>query len=180
MSQPTVGISFNHSLEQLTRELGATLSQVDKARTRAVRKLKRWIETQLTRELASSVHVRQKAIKHRFRSHVYREGRTVFAHIWIGVNPLDAHTIGKPKQTRRMKGTRVYQHFFDKAFFVNVYGDEEKVWRRKGKGRFPVIKVQVPIEEEMRELLPKYEGPAARKLAEIFEHELKFELGWFD
>ncbi len=179
MSQPTVSISFNHNLEQLSKELGATIAQIDKARVRAVSKLRRWMETQLARELATAVGVRQKSIKPRFKHHVRREGRTIWANIWIGTNPLDAHLIGKPKQNRKMKGTRVYQHFFDKAFFVNVFGDQPKVWRRKDNRRFPVIKVQLPIAAELEEVLPKYEGPAAEKLAEIFEHELKFEMGWF-
>ncbi|MCF6180048.1 MAG: phage tail protein [Geopsychrobacter sp.] len=178
MSAPTVGISFNHSLEELSREFGATLAQIDKARTRAVRKLRKWLQTQLARELAQAVGTQQKALKPRFHHSIYREGRTLWAHIWIGVNPIDAHRTGRPRQLK--KGVRVHQNLFEKAFFVNVYGDEKKVWQRKGKGRFPVIKVQVPIAEQMREILPRYEGPAAAKLAQIFEHELKFEAGWFD
>ena len=37
----------------------------------------------------------------------------------------------------------------------------------------------LPIAEQMEEILPRYEGPAARKFEEIFEHELKFAMGWF-
>lgn len=179
MSRPTVGISFSYSVEQLTADLGATLGQIDKAKTRAISKLRRWLQTQLSREFAAVAGIRQKAIKSRFKHHIHREGKTLWANIWIGVNPIDAHLLGKPRQTRRMKGTRVHQHFFDKAFFVNVFGDEPKVWKRKDKRRFPVIKVQLPIAEEMEQLLEKYERPAELKLAEIFEHELKFEMGWF-
>lgn len=178
MSQPTVSIDFNHSLEELSREFGATLEQIDKARVRAVRKLRKWLQTQLARELAAAVGTQQKALKPRFHNSMYRDGRTIWASIWIGVNPIDAHRTGRPRQLK--KGVRVHQNFFDKAFFVNVYGDEPKVWQRKGKSRFPVIKVQVPIVEAMREILPKYAAPAAAKLAVIFEHELKFETGWFD
>lgn len=49
----------------------------------------------------------------------------------------------------------------------------------RDSGRFPVVMARIPIAEEMAAVLPRYQQPTARRFEEVFEHELKYAVGWF-
>lgn len=198
MSQPLVSINIDNSgLERVMQDLAASKGQIDRALRSTTGKVQRWINTQLVREMAAQLKIAQKAIRPRFKKHLSRSGQEIYASIWVGVNPFEAQRVGTPKQLK--KGVRVKSWLFDKAFIASIYVSDQKVWRRqkapeswstaggsrqkdwqrKNAGRFPVAVMMVPIAEQMEEILPRYEAPAARKFEEIFEHELKFAMGWF-
>lgn len=164
--------------KDLAQRLGALPAQLRLASKRAATKTRNWLMTQLRRELAQALAVPQKPLRGRFRrgkgsSYSEKAGMAV---LWIGLSDIGAEQIGKPRQLK--KGVKVKQYWFERAFVADIYGGQ-KVWRRKGTKRLPVIKMTVPINEEMEEILPRYEVPVARKFEEIFEHELKFAMGWF-
>ena len=210
MSQPIVSITINHGADHIISALGASMKQVDQARVSSAVKVRQWLNTQLVREIARAADISPRGIKGRFKQSFTRTGREIMASIWIGVNPLEAHKIGRPSQNNT--GVRVRGHVFDGAFKARIYTATEKVFIRmtskhydsekypseqkrpgdrfsprykkdhsplRNSGRFPVVKIRIPIAEQMEEILPEYEGPAARKFEEIFEHELKFAMGWF-
>ena len=178
MSQPIVSITLNHGLDAMVRELGALNGQIDKALVSTGRKLQAWLNTQLMREMARETNIKRKALLPRFKKALARTDSGVYASIWIGVNPFEAQLAGKPRKIGK-KGVKVRSWMFDKAFIASAFTDQEKVWRRTTASRFPIMKMMIPVAEQMEEILPKYEGPAARKFEEIFEHELKFAMGWF-
>ena len=178
MSQPIVSITINHGLDGLIRELGASKGQMEKAARSATRKLQAWINTQLMREMARETNIKQKALRPRFKKAMVSTAQGIYASIWIGVNPFEAQLAGKPRKMGK-KGVKVRSWMFDKAFVASIFSSQEKVCRRTTSRRFPVAKMMIPIAEQMEEILPKYEGPAARKFEEIFEHEIKFSMGLF-
>ncbi|MBU0680106.1 MAG: phage tail protein [Proteobacteria bacterium] len=177
MSQPLISININPGLDRLAQDLAASKGQIDKALVSTSRKVQAWLNTQLIREMAREIKIKQKALRGRFKKSLTRSGQEIYASIWIGVNPFEAQLTGKPRQLN--KGVRVRSWLFDKAFTASIYSSQEKVWRRKSGSRFPVVKMMIPIAEQMEKILPRYEAPAARKFEEIFEHELKFAMGWF-
>jgi len=177
MSQPIVSINLNHGLDAMVQELGALKGQIDKALVSTSRKLLAWLNTQLMREMGREAHIKRQAMLPRFRKTIRRTENGVYAAIWIGLNPFPAHVAGKPRKIGK-KGVKVHTWMFDKAFIATVNG-QEMVWRRKTARRLPIMKIMISISEQMEEILPNYEGPAARKFEEIFEHELKFAMGWF-
>jgi len=182
----TTSISVGAGVDQVITALGATAAHIDKALVSSVRKVRAWALTQLARELAAKADITQRSLKRRVYQGLTRTGQTVTATIWIGLRPIAADLVGNPKKLPT--GVRVRSHIFHGAFIAAIFsGDTAKVYMRKfraaggGKrvGRFPVVRMTIPIAEQMEEILPKYEGPAARKFEEIFEHELKFAMGWF-
>ncbi len=181
IAAPSSDIYVQIDTEEFAQKLGATIKQLRVAARRAAAKTRNWLQTQLLRELADAVGVPKKPLRLRYRrgkkQAAFSEA-TSHAILWIGTNPLEAQKAGKARQTR--KGSRAGRHFFEKAFVANVYGPGEKIWRRKGASRFPVVKMTIPLHGEMEEILPRYERPAAEKFQQYFEHELKFAMGWFD
>jgi hypothetical protein len=154
--------------------------QMALASTRAATRTRDWLMTQLTRELAARTAIPEKGLKRRFR----RGGRPAdkaysnsgYAVLWIGLNAMEAQKLGKVYQND--VGTIAGNHFFDRAFIAEIYSGEPKVWRRKtpghGSQRFPVVKMTVPINEALEEILPSYEAAAARMFSSRLQHELRF------
>jgi hypothetical protein len=152
--------------------------EMDTAAKRAAIRTREWLRTQVTREIASTTGVPRKALKERVRRGSkendgawYSDGQAV---LWIGLQDIPAHYLGKPRQTK--KGVRVRKHFFDKAFTVSIGEQAPKVWKRAGKSRLPIIKMTVPVEPGRRDLLGKYEKAAARMFSERLEHEINYLL----
>ncbi|MEW6490364.1 MAG: hypothetical protein AB1578_20945, partial [Thermodesulfobacteriota bacterium] len=149
---------------------------------RAAGRTRDWLSTPHTRELAARAALPQRGLEARFRRRHGPVSRDeAYAVLWIGLNPVEATTAGTPRQSAR--GTRVGRHFFERAFLARIYGKgdkPEKVWTRKtfGKGsqRFPVVKMTIPIDEHMEELLPRYEPAAAKMFSERLAHEVDFLL----
>ena len=169
------------------------------AATRAARRTRDFLMTQLTRELAARAALPVGGIRGRFRrgkhgpdSQSYsNEG---YAILWIGLNPVGAERAGKLKHIKRVRkgkyhrgpkpvpgsGVRVGKHFFDRAFVANVYGPKDKAWRRKSPGPGsqppPVVKMTIPINDTVEEILPRYQAAAVRMFSQRLEHEVNFLL----
>lgn len=178
MSQPIVSITINHGPDGLIRELGASKGQMEKAIRSATRKLQGWLSTQLMREMARETSIKKKDLARRFKNEIAMTDQGASATIWIGVNPLEAQLAGKPRKMGK-RGVKVRSWMFDKAFVASIVSSQKKVFRRTTSRRGPLAIMTIPIAEQMEEILPKYEGPAARKFEEIFEHEIKFSMGLF-
>lgn len=173
-----------------TREMEKLLSilpeKVALASRRAAVRTRDWLMTQLRRELASSTGIPQKNLKGRFKRDAYSDEG--FATLWIGLNAMDATRAGTPRQNKKAAGprpipeagTKVGKHFFDRAFVADIYSGE-RVWRRKsfgvGSKAFPVVKMTIPVSEEMEEILPEYREAAARMFSQRLEHEVNYLLG---
>lgn len=160
--------------------------QMALAARRAAVRTRDWLMTHLRRELAAKAQIPTRALTGRFRRRGNNYSDAGYAVLWIGLNAIEAQAAGTPKAApsrKNIKGIRVGKHYFDRAFYTHIYGPNqpEKVWRRKtfGKGskRFPVVKMTIPINDHMEELLAKYEGPVAARFAQRLQHEVEFLLG---
>lgn len=164
---------------ELEKRFALLPKQMELAAKRAAIRTREWLRTQLTRELATTARVPQKALKGRVRRGPkandgawYSNGQAV---LWIGLNEVAAHHVGTPRQTK--KGVRVEKHFFDRAFIVRIgHSQRLSVWRRQGRKRTPIAMVTVPLDEAGEDLLEKYEAPAARTFSQRLEHEVNFLL----
>jgi len=172
-------IQFNFDIPKSVENFGALPGQFQIAAKRSAVKVRNWLITQLRRELATQIKVPVGALRDKFKKGA-PEGVVVppgAAVLMIDLSAVEAQKIKNPTQTK--SGVRVGSHFFKGAFVAKIYSSETKVWRRKGPSRFPVVKMTVPIRADVEHLLEKYEGPMARKFEEYFEHELKYEMGFF-
>jgi len=159
----------------LADRFGASEKVLGLAAWRAAKKTRDWLMTRVRRELAALASLPQRGIKGRFRRKNKPLADSGFAVLWIGLNPVDAARAGRPRQLK--KGTRVGRHFFDKAFTAAIYSGTNKVWRRKGRERFPVIKMTVPLNDAMEDLLPKFQAGAERYFSSRLEHEVQYAMG---
>ena len=105
MSLPfDIRIDTQGTLERLRRELEAMPDGIARAQRRALRKLSKWMQSQILKEVAAATGATQKTLKALVRyKTTLREDSLM---IWIGTNPLKAHWLGKVKWTRRMAGAR--------------------------------------------------------------------------
>lgn len=156
-----------------------TPAKVALASKRAAARTRDWLLTNLRRELAQRAALPQKGLKGRFRRGGRADAKAYsnegYAVLWIGLNPLEAQKAGTPRQTKT--GVRVGRHFFSGAFIARIYSGQEKIWQRKGRERFPVVKMTIPINEELEEILPRYQAAAERMFTQRLEHEINYLLG---
>jgi hypothetical protein len=184
-TRPTVGAgefytSFDTS--ELAESLGALPQQVRTAATWAARHTRDWLRTQVLRDLNEELGTKKKRLRMRFRKG--GNGRNTMsknssmATLWIGVNPIGVEAL-KHKLRQTKNGVRVGKRFFPGAFVADVYGEgQESAWKRLGRKRIPLMKMMVPIQPEVEEILPHYIDEAAKRFEERFEHDLKYLMGW--
>lgn len=159
-----------------------TPRNVGLAAQRAANRTRDWLLTQMSRELAQRAALPVNGLRGRFRrgrKKALQQDGAGYAILWIGLNAIEAQRAGVLRQTK--KGTRAGRHFFDRAFVARIYNGTEKVWRRKnfgkGSGRWPVVKMTIPIDEIMEEILPQYQAAAERMFSQRLEHEIKYLIG---
>ncbi|WP_320055614.1 hypothetical protein [Desulfuromonas thiophila] len=166
----------------LAQYLQASEAQVRTASARAVRRVRDWLATQVRRELAARMAAQPAAVKARIKKGRVSPGSDSFsaygsrAVLWIGVNELGVEKL-KHRLRQTPTGVSVGRHEFPHAFVAKVYGRGEKAWRRLGSKRFPLIKMTVPMEPELEEILPRLQAEAAGRFEQNFEHELRYVTG---
>lgn len=183
------------AIDEIARRMAATDGQVELARTSALRKVNKRLETSLKRLTAKALRIPVRSIGDRFFSNSIAPGDDELR-VWIGTWDVSPYSIGTPAQNSR--GVRVGQRSYPGAFLAKIYG-QQKVWIRlhskhyapdlyptryrpgdRGgsdlRGRFPVVRAAVPIDSVMRDLLAK-EGPdIATEFAKVFAQELNYQV----
>lgn len=203
MAQPGVSLQLNFAQEitRATAEIEATPEQLTKAANRAIKKTIRWLRSRVAREVAQALGIPQKAFKQRLTNHVIGTGMDQVHILWLGVAPLAAEMLGRPRQTRA--GITVGKRKYPGAFYRDVYGDGPAAWirkrraaalgldlpswsgRRKGSssdwlssdgngGRFPVMRVAVDIESVAGEIFRRYQRRASDRFGVVLEQELNY------
>lgn len=184
------------AIEEMIDLVGATDSQLNRARARALRKIKTTVETRVKREAAKKLNIPQRAIDDRFFSDNIAPGDDEMT-LWIGTWAVDPFSIGSPVQSAI--GVKVGRRSYPGAFLAKIYSSKEKVWIRlhskhysadlyptryrpgdQGlaplRGRFPVVRAAVPIDGIIGDILDKEGGFFANQFAAIFERELNYEV----
>ena len=167
-----IDLSMNIPSEEMDRLLG--MFQLSKeacrrAARRAVRKTAKWTEGQAARTMSSQLRIQQKIIRQRLRT--YMKGDGLDQKVWLGLNSMAARRLGTPR--RRGTGTQVGRHFFDGAFPIQKYGGG--VYRRAGKGRFPLELAKMEIDDVGAAALREAANKAEARLMEIMRQELRYE-----
>jgi hypothetical protein len=183
LNVPMSDIYVQVDTSEMEARLGQLAHVIPTAAKRAAVRTRDWLMTQLRRELSRRAAVPRKELKGRFRRSGGEKGsaysRSAYAVLWIGLNGIEAQKVGNPRQNKT--GTKVGRHSFDRAFLSTIYSGEQKIWRRKsfgrGSRRFPVVKMTIPVNEAMEEILPEYQAAAARMFSQRLEHEVNYLLG---
>lgn len=190
------------AIREVIRRFGSTPNQVALARASALRKMRKRVETKIKREAAKELRMPQKALESRFFSNTIRKGDDVLK-IWIGTNPVSPFSIGSvrvygtPGKTGGVKaGKRTYRG----AFLASIYTGREKVWirlhskhyspelyptlHRSGdrgltdesglRGRFPVVRAAVLIDEVMEKIVDRDGEDILADFNQVFTQELNY------
>lgn len=169
-------------------------AQARRAAKRALKRLRAHVVTTSKRETATAAKVPQKALSNRYKGEPPDEkGLTIWAGLW----DVAPESVSTPRQTGA--GVRAGRWFFPGAFYRRVTASRPHIYIRLSSrhyqpglypglrpagppsggyrdfGRFPVIRIRIPIDEPM---VASFEGNAdefIRFFGRRFDHELTHE-----
>ena len=186
-------LELDHSIDELVDGFSQAPEQVSKAIARSLRKLSRFAEKRVLRDLARQQNITQKLLKSlgRIKVSLYqpRSGRGYRLVIWIGALDIPAHYLGRPVQTT--KGVRIASRLWDGAFLMQPVNAthpmvferkddwEHKFQRSKKSGRMmwmglPLEKKTLPILNSARNALRKIEPVLLDRFTTLMEQELNY------
>lgn len=164
-----IELSVNDSLAQA---LSHKRKALEKAMQRAVRKTHQWLLRQVARAIAQETLIPQKGIKPRVFSDF--DAKALRGHVWVGLNPLDAKHSGSLSQAKF--GARAGKHLFNGAFVARLGSAPQNIYKRKGAGRFPLIKQTIDIEEPGFEVMRRLEKQAKHYFEQRLDEEINYAL----
>lgn len=188
-------ILFDKSaIEAMIANYGATDKQARKAAVSALRKLRKNVQTLVKRQVAKKENIPQKALNKRVYGSKVDDDAVLT--IWVGTKDVMPHQIGN--QVQDAKGVKVGRYrAWTGAFIANPFRSGEAVWIRmsskhytpalypsadwrakvpgKQGNRFPIVKVGVPIEESVAEVI---EGNQ-QEIMDLFMRRLDQELNYY-
>jgi hypothetical protein len=177
MAAPLVTINDRGTIRGVEVALLAIPQAAEKARRRALGKLKTFVESQVAKVVAAELKVTQKAVKAlgRVRESVRGDGALS---IWIGTNDIPVHRLGTVTWTRgQKKGAKVGRKYYPGTW---SWGPGSRtgtaVMRRQGASRLPIESVREPmhdaVSQRVRALLPA----VSERYGKLMRQEMKFAL----
>jgi hypothetical protein len=172
-----VNLEFDtEGLERIASSFRATPAQLDKALDAALRKMANWLRAQSIKGLSKELRVQQKILRGRLKTfRLARRGAEQGMKVWYGLDPISYARLGTPRQTGA--GVRVAGHFVEGAFVARQKNGALAVFKRKGRGRMPLVKqyleIVAPAEAYIED---RVLGTAAfeAQFFKLFEHELQW------
>lgn len=184
------------ALKELGKRLGATDAQIIEARNRTIAALQRQVDAAARREAARTVGAPQRVIRGRIRKGDRSHHGPDELHVWLGARAIDAVILGRARPygvPGRSGGVKVGRHDFRGAFRADVYRrGKPSVWMRvaskqyspdlywkhsKGvlgkKGRFPLAKPFVRIEDEIRLVAERQRAGLGPAFCEEFARQVR-------
>lgn len=196
MSLKISGVS-QHDFQHLINFFGITEKRAQLAYRRAVDKTMTWLKREASKDISGQTGIPMKVLRKRLQA--YRTSKALMrGKVWFGLNALDADYISSGRQIKA--GVKVGRHFFPGAFKASIYSSKQKIWIRKSskhfdpnmypsrrgratggvvndesRGRFPVVKVRVDI-EEAEDIFVNWIAKAESYLARLINKELNIEI----
>ncbi len=188
-------LELDSTVDELIEQFDHAPEKVSKAIARSLRKLSRFAERRVLRELGRQQSISQKVLKSlgRVRVSLYqpgdRAGQNYSLIIWIGALDIPAHYLGKPIQTKR--GVRTGRRFWDGAFLMrpvnathSMVFERKDTWqhkfqRSKKSGRMmwmglPLEKKEISIWNSASTVLQQLESVLLDRFATLMEQELNY------
>ena len=155
--------------------IAATTEQLERAAQRAMTKTAQWLRTHSLRELGQELGVKQEPLRKRFKVFPQRgKGEVRF---WVGLDPIGVHRLGNPEVTAT--GVKVKRRDYDGAFIAPMKSSEKLVFRRKGKERLPLEKVEQDINDEAVSVIERWERRVFVRFKQLFEQEARAVLNGY-
>lgn len=142
---------------------------------RALKKTGKWVKTYVAKGVSREVKIPQKVLRERL--YFFLRSKMMEGKVWLGANPIEAHRIGTPRQTRR--GVTVGRLRFDGAWIYrskHSSSKDGKVFRRVGAARAPFEMVRYEWDEVGQRVFQEVAGRAEERMMLILEQELNYEI----
>jgi hypothetical protein len=110
-------------------QLGVLEADIKAAIQTATRKAFKWAEREAAKDIAAEAGIPYRAARTRTKSKYRLTGS---GQIWFGLNPVSAKYLGAKDQKGGFTNAKLNEHFF----------------RRRGKARLPIDRIEKPIEED--------------------------------
>ena len=134
MTDSFFSIDVSADLETLLNEFKDSPDKVDKAVRRAIKKLSRYVERQVLREISRHHPLSQRQLKklRRLRIRVFTPNHAVNDYalsVYVGTHPITVHHYGSPSQQAR--GVKTGRLFWKSAFLISAnHSDKQLVFKR--------------------------------------------------
>jgi len=191
------------AVQEVIRRFGSTIDQVELARASALRKMRKRVETAVKRAASKELGMPQKALGGRFFSNKIKKGDDVLK-VWIGTQPVSPFKLGAVgvfgEPGRPFSGVMVGKRKYRGAFLASIYTSRQKIWirlnskfyspelyptmKRSGdrglsddpslKGRFPVVRAAVPIDEVLEAVVDRDGDTILADFEKVFIQELNY------
>ena len=190
------------SMLDLINRMGSTPRQVQRAKVSALKKMRKRIETEVKRQAAKDLRMVQKALDGRLYSEPVKAGDDS-TRVWFGMQPVSPFKLGTVgiygERGRPFSGVMVGKRKYQGAFLASIYTPRQKVWIRTsspffspelyptkkragdrglaatgGRGRFPVVRAAVPVDEVITKVVGRMEPIFADDFIRIFGQELNY------
>jgi hypothetical protein len=199
-----VEMAVDHAaLENIINSFDATEKQIEAAGKSALHKTGSWLKTRIKKGAAQKLNITQKSIENRFWFKKMEPGSAELI-LTVGTEPVLPFSVGNPSimgSSAKPTGIKVRSHRFPGAFISQIYSKNKNVWIRlhsthyspelypsgsgesKGigsfpgsEGRFPVVKVGIPIDDIVQEVVESLEDDLGKKYEEILTRELNYQV----
>lgn len=153
--------------------------QAERAQSRALRKLKTWLQRQVLKAGSAATGIPQKFLSPRAKGGArwYATLTKTGLEIWLGTSPMPVHRTGVVRWTRRMKGARVGRRSYPGAW---SWGPGSKtgpsVMERTGSSRLPISRVEEEIHDPIVARLRSLTSEAGERFEKLLAHELDYAL----
>lgn len=179
-----MNITFDVSgLDRITADLSATQAQADAALRSTLGRMSQWLSAKSLRGLSAALAVQPKVLRRRLkRFRLTPSGGGGEVRLWYGLDPI-ALVYLKPRKraagVSAMGGRYAPGGFIARASGKGGGGKGQQVFKRTGKARLPIEKVdadiQIPAQKWLEdELLGG--GEFENRFMSIYERELKWRM----
>lgn len=182
-------IDLDDELSALEDQLLVSVSQIQRAVTRTLKKTAKWLETHSKRELGVALRVPQRVLStHYYQSFNIKDGKRT-ARVWFGLNPIRLWSIGTAKQNDI--GVKVGRHFYEGSFIATMASGHEGVFNRSAKSHadnrrvkrkdgqwseLPIKEQSFKIQDIAEPILERYHNRAEARFKQILKQEINFAL----
>jgi hypothetical protein len=176
MAAPLININDRGSILAMERAVLAIPQAAEKARRRALTKLKTFVEGQVAKAVSAELSIPQKAVRALGRVRETSQGDGSMS-IWIGTNDLPVHRLGTVTWSRKQTGARVSRQLYPGTW---SWGKGSKtgsaVKRRVGASRLPIEMEGKPMHDTVSQRVATILPAVSERYGRLMRQEMRFAL----
>jgi hypothetical protein len=164
-------LSVDTQIEKIVGGINALSEQASQAAIFSLNRTAEWMKGQVSKELSAEKRLKLKHIRDRIA--ISRaDKKNLQSLLNCNFRGIYARDLGSMRQTP--EGAKAGGQLFSGAFVATLRkGAKTGIYRRKGKERFPVKSVTIPIVDEATKIIEELLGDEARS---VFEKRFKHEI----